>query len=662
MSKSLEELASFTFRKNLEYFEKEQKKIYEKLAAFDAAVEGGHFQNRYDLVINDGYYDVLELSSANYLYGSSSSEYAKKAAKSIDLHKEDNIFECFKKIDIKKEHLDKYAEIDVQKNNLSALAPVLDYINTYKKNDDLEKIQKFIFFGVGLGTHILSIDEKINASVYLIVEDDLELFRLSLFTAPYYKLALTSTLVFSVFDSKQEFSSPASVFLDTFFEYNHYIKYFPMLSHSEDKLKEFHLKIASLSHNLFYYNSILEQYLRPISYLQDGYNFLNLLKNYLNEELTNKPVLVLAPGPSLSKNINWLKENKNKFITVSFSATLSTLEKEGISPDIVTHLDGLEESLIHFEKLSSLDFLKDTSFILSARTQKEIINMLPKNNIFFYENGTSYKPSFGNLSAPCVGTTSYLLLLAFGVKEMYLLGLDLALDSKTGSTHADGHEYQEDLDLDKTNVDENTLVFRNSVLKVSGNFQDTVYTTPNFLLSITSINSTSTGFKKSNQNVYNLNDGAAFDNTIALKTDFIDVTKMQNIDKEILKKELHKKFKDNSSNKATKDELKAINKRFDNALMVKNIILEQDNFSFLIYEEYLDSLQNLIQKLISKNSESGHDLALIYQEYFRLVSTFIFDFFNSKNLEDKYKHANEINHLLCTQLLRIVDSYIQDKG
>jgi len=288
--------------------------------------------------------------------------------------------------------------------------------------------------------------------------------------------------------------------------------------------------------------------------------------------------------------------------------------------------------------------------------------MLPKNNIFFYENGTSYKPSFGNLSAPCVGATSYLLLLAFGVKEMYLLGLDLALDSKTGSTHASGHEYQEDLDLDKTNVDENTLVFRNSVLKVNGNFQDTVYTTPNFLLSINSINSTSTGFKKANQNVYNLNDGAAFDNTIALKTDFIDVTKMQNIDKAILKKELHKKFKDNSSNKATKDELKAINKRFDNALIIKNIILEQDNFSFLIYEEYLDSLQNLIQKLISKNSESGHDLALIYQEYFRLISTFIFDFFNSKNLQDKYKHANEINHLLCTQLLRIVDSYIQDKG
>jgi len=661
MSKSLEELALHTYKKNLTYLEKSQKNIYDKLAAYESAVDNGHYHNKYDLVISDDYFDVLELSSGNYLYGSNSKEYAEKARMSIDLKRDSNLFECFRSIDINHQDLDKYAQVDIMQNNLSGLAPILDYINIHKIQDsDLQKIRKFIFFGAGLGGHILSIDEKINANIYLIIEDDLELFRLSLFTAPYYKLAQTSKLLFSVFDTNQEFAHPASVFLDTDFQDNHYIKYFHMLSHDDEKLKQFHLKITSQSHNLFYYNAILEQYLRPIYYLKNGYNFLNILRPYTDSALGNKPVLVLAPGPSLHHNLKWLKQNHNRFITVAFSATLRILEREGISPDIVTHLDGLKESFVHFEKINSYDFLKDTSFIISARTQIEIVKKLNKENIFFFENGTSYKPSFGNLSAPCIGATSYLLLLALGVKELYLLGLDLALDSKTGSTHAQGHEYGQDLDLETSTVHEDKLVFKNSVISTIGNFKDSVYTTPNFLLSIDSIDSTSLGFKKEYQNVYNLNDGAHFKNTISKKIEYIDIDSMDKIDKNILKKEIHNDFKSNSSSTPTKDELTSVQKRFENALKTKELILNQQNFTFLIYEEYLDSLVKLIQELIINDSKYGYDLALIYQEYFRLISTFIFDFFNSKELNDKYKHANIINHLLCAQLLRIVDSYINE--
>ena len=661
MSKSLEELALHTYKKNLQYFEQDQKHIYDKIAAFDSAVEQGHYHNKYDLVINDNYFDVLELSSGNYLYGSSSKEYDQKASRSIDFKKDSNVFECFRKIDIKHDDLDKYAQVNIMQNNLSGLAPILDYINMNKTEDsELQKIQKFIFFGVGLGGHILSIDDKVHANTYLIVEDDLELFKLSLFTAPYYKLAQTSTLIFSVFDSNQEFAHPASVFLDTDFQNNHYLKYFPMLSHSEEKLKQFHIKIASQSHNLFFYNAILEQYLRPIRYLKNGFNFLNILKPYSNLVLGNKPVLMLAPGPSLHKHLKWLRENHERFITVAFSASLSILEREGISPDIVTHLDGLKESFVHFDKINSYDFLKDTSFIMSARTQIEIIEKLNKENIFFFENGTSYKKGFGNLSAPCVGATSYLLLLAFDIKNLYLLGLDLALDSTTGATHASGHEYDQELDLSKSDTQEDDLIFKNSVITTAGNFQNSVYTTPNFLLSIDSINTSSLSFKKDYQNVYNLNDGALFQNTMPLHINSIDQSSLSIINKDALKKELLNDFRSNSSSEPTEDELSSIQKRFEAAKKTKELILQQDDFTFVIYEEYLESLLTLIQRLISSESEATYDLALVYQEYFRLISTFIFDFFNSNELADKYKHANILNHLLCTQLLRIVDTYIQE--
>ncbi|PHS56702.1 MAG: hypothetical protein COB17_08325 [Sulfurimonas sp.] len=657
---NIEEEAIDTYKKNLIYFEKSQKNIYDKLSDFESAVELGHYKINYDLLIKDDYFDVLEMSSSNYLYGSDSNEYANKASRSIDFKKNTNVFECFKKIDIKHEDLKKYEQVDIIKNNLSGFAPILDYIYTNQiQNSDLKTINKFIFFGVGLGRHIISIDKIIHAQTYFIIEDDLELFKLSLFTTPYYEIAKNAKLIFSVFDSKQEFYYPATEFLDTDFMHNHYIKYFHMLSHSEEKLEQFHIKTTSLSHNLFYYNAILEQYLRPITYLKDGYNFLNLLKNYKDCALENLPVLIIAPGPSLKKNIEWLRLNHDRFILVAFSASLSILEDEGISPDIVTHLDGLKESQVHFEKLKSYDFLKNSSFVISARTQVEIIKKLKKENIFLFENGTSYKDDFANLSAPCVGATSYLLFLSFGVKNLYLLGLDLALDSITGATHANGHTYAQDLNIKNSNVDEDTLVFKDTVLRASGNFQKTVYTTPNFLLSINSIDASSIGFKKDYQNVYNLNDGAAFKNTISQRASNINMSIFNKIDKKVLKEQLLKNFTSNSSNKVTKNELIKINKRLDEALKTKRTILEQENLTFFIYEDYLNSLLSLMQELTSNKSGFSHDLALVYQEYFRLITTFIFDFFNSLELEDKCAHANTINKLLCTQLLRIVDTYIQ---
>lgn len=168
------------------------------------------------------------------------------------------------------------------------------------------------------------------------------------------------------------------------------------------------------------------------------------------------------------------------------------------------------------------------------------------------------------------------------------------------------------------------------------------------------------GFKKDYQHIYNLNDGACFKNTIPMHAEHIDLSSLKQIDKEALKKELLSNFSSHSLASPTKDELDSIQERLSLAIKTKELILQQDDFTFVIYEEYLESLQTLIQKLITSESEAAYDLALVYQEYFRLISTFIFDFFNSNELSDKYKHANMINHLLCTQLLRIVDAYIQE--
>lgn len=656
---SLEEIATENFLKNISYLEKNQPDVFKKLSALDSAVEQNLYVNRYDLFYKNGSFDVVELVTSKHLYNSSSDEYGSIAANSINFENSSNAFETFRKLKIHDEDLPKYKKVTIFQNNLSGYADILNYVQKNKNDEKLmRKIEKFIFFGVGLGTHILKIDEKISAKTYFIIEDDLELFRLSLFTVQYYKLAQKSRLIFSVFDSKQEFSGRAANFLTQDFYYNHYLKYFHMLNHADEKFLEFHINIASQSHNLFFYNAILEQQLRPLDYLQNKFKFINILRDYSKNSLGNKPVILLAAGPSLQKNIKWLKENQNKFIIVALSAVLSILEKEQIKPDIVTHIDGLEESIIHFTKLKDISFFDETLFLISSRTPREIVDVLQKQNIYFFESSSGYKKEFGNISAPCVGSTTYLLLLAIGVSKLYLLGLDLALDSKTGQTHSGGHEYSKNLELSESIKEKDSITFKHSVIPTEGNFEQKAYTTPEFAVSISSINAASTSFKKSTQHVYNLSDGARFSNTVPTKIESLSMDTFGRIDKKLLYKETYEEFDKNSSSELSIDEYMAVQDKIIHSKNIRKIIKEWQKLSFKDGDKFLESLAILIQKLCSSSSNSSYDLALVLQEYLKFISTFIFDFFNTKNLQNIELHTKTIRNMLCEHLENIVDLYI----
>jgi len=658
-TEDLQTLVEQTYLNNLSYFEKKQPNLFSKLQAFNSAIEQGVYTSKYDLIYEKGYFDVKEFTTQKYLYDSSSDEYARMVRNSIDFTKEHNLFKTYKEINVKTQNLLNYCELDITLNPLNGTASIFHYINSHQKqNRDMKRIEKFIFFGVGLGQHIEQVDIKIKASVYLIVEDDLELFKLSLFVTPYSQLAKTSTLIFSIMEDKEEFSTTASSFLQTQFEYNHYLKYFEMLNHSEEKLKEFHIKITSQSHNLFFYNNILKQYLKPLQYIQGKYKFLNILHDYSNSLLAHKPVLYLAAGPSMLKNIQWIKENQNKFIIVAVSATLIELYKHNIKPDIVTHLDGFDISAQLFIPIDKKDYFDNIVFLLSARTPTKIIELLSKENIFFFENGTNYRDSLGNISAPCVGSTTYLLLLAFGVKNLYLLGLDLAIDSQSGYTHAKTHVDTKKTDLSRVDLDEDFLSFRDSLISIESNFGHTALTNPNFLLSIDSINSSSKGFKKKWQNIFNLGDGVKFHNTIPLP--FSDVnTHLEDMNKNDIKKNIKIEFNKNSSSELLNKESEKILQRYNYTLRVKKTLKKYSNIKFSSSKQFLKSLSSLYLTLSKDSSTKAYDLSLIYQEYFHFIDTFIFNYFNTES-STEVKDANSINKLLCNELERIREVY--EKG
>ena len=635
-----------TFNKNIAYIETSHPKLFAKLVALDTAVANGHYQEQYELVFDNGYFDVLEKHTGNHLYTKNSDKYSELAASSIDYGLENNLFNCSPEHEVSDEKLEYYEKLPLLKDYMSGIAPILNYTQkSMEEKNSLKNIKKFIFFGVGLGLHIQTVNEKINATQYLIVEDDLELFRLSLFTFNYKELSTRAKLHFSVFDDASEFSVVGNEFLYEMYENNKYIKYFEMLSHSDSKRQEFHLCVANQAHLRFSYAAMLKQSLLPLEYLFDSYQFLQKGVSVLGTVLENRPFLLLGAGPSLQKNIETLKKREGEFVIVAVSATLRLLEKENIVPDIIVHLDAFEASLKHFE-LNSINFIKDSICIFSAKTHPLITLRLNKENIFFYEDSTKYKANSFRPSSPCVGSMAYQILLYMKVKNIYLLGLDLAVDSKTGKTHSDGHAYVKTLDLSNQAYDAQEIEYKKHLISIEGNRGINVKTTPHFKTSIDTINYTTQMMKEESQTVINLGDGVVFID--AQYSSFDALSKNELLKSK--KKHLQSIFSKQICIQTIKDEKYFLKKSLENAFKSRDFLLALSDSSVKNIEEYQKSLLELVSNI---TNDAETDLERVFDTYFRYLLPYIFDFLNREGLEIQEEDFVILNRMVSEHLIKI---------
>jgi len=607
----MNELIQNNFTNNVKYLHQKHINLYNKLLAYEKKIADGNLLERYELTYEENGFDVYVKTDNNYLYAKNSTHFTNVMSQSVNRKKDESTFKTYKTL-----------PLDVAPQGYKFLFDF--YAQHHQESYHLKEIQKFIFFGLGLGLHLSTISKKIDAKMYLLVEDDMELFRLSLFTTRYYEIAENSELYFCIASESSEFKKIATKFLEDKHYYNQYIKFFEFIHHSEKKLNLFHTLTTTQSHLNFFYTSILEQYAKPLEYLNENYNFINLTSQTLHEQFKKKPTLLLAPGPSLGKNIAWVKEHQDKFIIVALSATLITLYESGITPDIITHFDGFPRSVVHFEKIPNSSFFDEALLLSSAKAPRKVVDFFDKERVFFFESGTNFKEGFGEMSAFCAGSSSYLLLIAFEVQELYLLGLDLAVDSQTLQTHTQNYSYKQELSHDNSD----TLDFRNSLIQTQGNFTQTVQTTPNFSISINAINEISLGLKKEQQNVYNLSDGALLQKT--KPQNIQDITLVKSSLKKNAEELLHI-FKTNSQDTLSEKELLfLVNVKAHNQRLFSTLEIYEQKKSPI---NTLKTLIELEEELTFSTVKESHIITLILQNYIRFSYSFIFDLFNTQELE-----------------------------
>lgn len=657
--KNIEKKIINQYSKNLNYFKKNHPDTFIKLNALSEALDYNEYEPRFTLEYINKEFNIYNIVTKEYVYPNGPNAYNKNIKKSLNLMHENgfntlhefafNITKDFK-VASENEYIKK------------AVVPYTEYINknfpTGKKDKEFIVHNKVLIIGTWLGYHIDKIFNEYKPSSLLIIEPDIEIFRLSTFIYDYEKLAKKCQyLYFSVAQNNIDAASPIEDFLLNEFLENYFIKFHLTNEHYKDYLQHFAGILQFISPLNFNHSRMIDLVECTTSLLKENQKFINL-KSFNNKSFANKPVLILGAGPSLKYNIEWLEKNQNMFVIVAVAATLPRLDLHNIKPDIVTSLDGHALVADQF-KLKNKDLLDDCLMLFSSMTHQDAINLSKKSNLYIYEVLSNIKLDFSieSFTASNVGEMTYALMLIMGIKNIYLLGIDCAFDRLTGASHdevvsLDGVVTYDDKDKDKdSNID------MLGIVETQGNFREKVKLTRIFYNAVIGLGKMAEDYKDEDQLVYNLSDGAYFKYTKPLNPNKIDFENWEKIDKNKLKSELKINFEENSSPSLNLKEKYNLQNQIKFVESIIVTIKEYKESELKDIEAYQSVRLTIMNSLMESELNEKSYLSEISSNYFQFIDNYINFFFNDKNLDNKLEHMKKIQRIWAEELIKILVRY-----
>ncbi len=168
--------------------------------------------------------------------------------------------------------------------------------------------------------------------------------------------------------------------------------------------------------------------------------------NLLGKKNSNVAIIV-ATGPSLTKQLPLLKEIQEHVTIISVDASMPILEKWNIKPDIVTSLERVIETAQFFKKTSK-KFQKDIVFLSSALQHKEIYKNIKDGQLVVAMRPFGYMQILGIDEYGYIGIGMSSANMAFELAYLMdydaaiFIGQDLAY-AENGKSHAENHVYGE---------------------------------------------------------------------------------------------------------------------------------------------------------------------------------------------------------------------------
>lgn len=204
-------------------------------------------------------------------------------------------------------------------------------------------------------------------------------------------------------------------------------------------------------------------------------NIYNLTSSCSLSHLYKKydlPVVVASGGPSLTKQLNTLKQYRNRLIIIAAGSTINTLMDNQISPDYVVSIDGGISNYTHFEHLESenlnLIYNLDNHYKIAAKPFNSKYAFILNREVQLQK----YLKDIYKVDLPAIQGGSSVAVFALNIANyissgpIALIGQDLAYTDL--KTHAEGNK-------GFNSVDE-SYIERRGLFKTEGYSSGEVYT------------------------------------------------------------------------------------------------------------------------------------------------------------------------------------------
>lgn len=307
---------------------------------------------------------------------------------------------------------------------------------TFADNIYNGEIGIFLVLGLALGYHVQALAKKLHTDQKIIAIENNETI---------YRLAERKGLYDEIRTNKQ-------VSINKVFTLEAYIKLFQKL-------------IGDVNLKLLVYGPSLESFpeeFREVKELIEEYrvkeqsttsflpiileNFYENIKHYnysvdsLFGKYGNQPIVVIAAGPSLDKNVHLLKEVGNKGIILAVGRAVRSVVKAEIKPDYIIVSDAKDYT---YKQFANIEKIKNIPVIGLSTTDANIFKKhvgtkyialqegLDEAEAYAREKGHSLVDTGGS-----VATTALDVAIKMGGNPIIMVGQDLAYTD--GRTHASG--------------------------------------------------------------------------------------------------------------------------------------------------------------------------------------------------------------------------------
>ena len=323
----------------------------------------------------------------------------------------------------------------------------VNILKNYKENVECPKlgssVPTCIMLGLGLGYAVGMLYERIEIANLIIIEPNLDLFFASLHCfdwaplleflhehnyAIYLMLGQNEDQLY--YDLATFFDRHGRFLSGFFFNYIHY---------RNDTINRLAKIIAKDYNRIYNALGFFDDHLFAISHACDTIlkkKGLCLRGKDFPDDIANMPVFVVGNGPSLDKDINFIRKNQDKALIVACGTALESLFRAGVQVDFYAATERIPQVAESLKAIPDPHYL-DNVVLLTGDVMHPTTTELFKHTCIFAKPDEPFywimakadpaqarKWAIINLMNPLVGNCGIAATAYLGFKQIYMFGLD----------------------------------------------------------------------------------------------------------------------------------------------------------------------------------------------------------------------------------------------